>query len=197
MKSKVKKTKSKKWNNEGGFTLVEIAIVMVIIGLLLGAVLKGQEMINNAKIKNLASQYNSIVAAVYSYQDKYGAFPGDDNRATSRFWATGTCATAVGNGDGYIYEYYRAAQHLACAGLIKGSYNGTSDFMRHTYGGNVIVYYETIAGRTGNDVRFYNLLPENAQALDLQLDDGVYNTGTCRATAAYTGTTPLNFGCFF
>ena len=65
-----------------GFTLVEIAIVLVIIGLLLGGILKGQEMITQAKIKNVINDFNGITAAVTSYQDRYRALPGDDLNAT-------------------------------------------------------------------------------------------------------------------
>ncbi len=183
---------------EKGFTLVELAIVMVIIGLLIGAVLKGQAMIENAKIKNIADQYNGLVAAVYSYQDKYGIFPGDDNQATTRSWATGTCTTTNGNANGQLTEGLAANEHLACSGLIKGSYNGTSDNMRHTYGGNVVINYQLLQLRTGNLIRFDGLLAEIAQAVDRSLDDGVYNTGSCRGFAAYTaGTTITQFGCFF
>ena len=56
---------------QGGFTLVEIAIVLVIIGLLLGGVLKGQELIENAKIKNLANDIRGVSTAYYTYIDRY------------------------------------------------------------------------------------------------------------------------------
>ncbi|MBI5328088.1 MAG: prepilin-type N-terminal cleavage/methylation domain-containing protein [Deltaproteobacteria bacterium] len=187
-------TKSK---NQKGFTLIELAIVLVIIGIILGAVLKGQEMINSAKIKNVGEQYRSLMAAVYSYQDKYQQFPGDDNAATSRSWATGKCETTSGNGNGQITEYYAAAEHLACAGLIAGSYNGTSENIKHKYGGDVLIYYDAIQGKTGNLIRFDNLSAENAQAVDAMVDDGIYNSGTCRASAAYTaGTTIAQLVCF-
>ena len=61
-----------------GFTLVEIAIVLVIIGLLLGGILKGQEMITQAKIKNAISDFSGISAAYHGYNDRYRALPGDD-----------------------------------------------------------------------------------------------------------------------
>ena len=64
--------------NQKGFTLVELAIVLVIIGIILGAVLKGQALINNAKIKRVYNQQREVLAAVYSYFDKYSFFPGDD-----------------------------------------------------------------------------------------------------------------------
>src|SRR5438045_3513312 len=80
-----------------GFTLVEIAIVLVIIGLLLGGILKGQEMITQAKIKNIVNDFNGITAAVNSYQDRYKALPGDDLGAATR-WATNGAISGNGNG---------------------------------------------------------------------------------------------------
>src|SRR5207245_4862960 len=84
---------------EAGFTLVEIAIVLVIIGLLLGGILKGQEMITQAKIKNIVNDFNGVTVAVTSYQDRYRAIPGDDRNATTRWTVQ---APASGDGDGVI-----------------------------------------------------------------------------------------------
>ena len=64
-------------SQQSGFTLVEIAIVLVIIGLLLGGILKGQELINTAKVKNLANDFRTIPTYIYAYQDKFKALPGD------------------------------------------------------------------------------------------------------------------------
>ncbi|MDO9450951.1 MAG: prepilin-type N-terminal cleavage/methylation domain-containing protein, partial [Rugosibacter sp.] len=58
-------------NKQSGFTLVEIAIVLVIIGLLLGGVLKGQELINSAKVKNMINDFRSTSTFIYAYQDKF------------------------------------------------------------------------------------------------------------------------------
>ena len=68
-------------HRQSGFTLVEIAIVLVIIGLLIGGVLKGREMITNAKIKRIENDFAGVSAAIYAYQDRYGVLPGDDPAA--------------------------------------------------------------------------------------------------------------------
>ena len=167
-----------------GFTLVEIAIVLVIIGLLLGGVLKGQGLIDGAKIKNIIQQSNSLSAAVNAYQDKFRALPGDDVLATTHVPG----AINNGNGDGQITEYLGAPQHLALAGFITGSFNGTTDFMTSAQGGAVYIFNDMIGGRPGNGVRFDNLPDSFAQQVDSKLDDGIAGTGAVRATQPYTNT---------
>ena len=83
-----------------GFTLVEIAIVLVIIGLLLGGVLKGQEMIENGRIKSVVADMSGISAAYNSYLDRYHAIPGDESLATMT--ARGWPGTLGGNGNGVL-----------------------------------------------------------------------------------------------
>ena len=89
-------------NKQKGFTLVEIAIVLVIVGLLIGGVLKGQEMITNAKLKRIESDNAGIAAAMFSYQDRYLQLPGDDSSADTRFDLYTASAGNVGDGDGLI-----------------------------------------------------------------------------------------------
>jgi prepilin-type N-terminal cleavage/methylation domain-containing protein len=84
--------------NQKGFTLVEMAIVLVIIGLLLGGVLKGQELIKNAKVKGLANDVNAVSSAMNGYQDRFRALPGDDANATTNVNAAAT----NGNGNGVL-----------------------------------------------------------------------------------------------
>src|SRR5579859_6894314 len=93
-----------------GFTLVEIAIVLVIIGLLLGGILKGQEMITQAKIKNAVADFSGISAAYYGYQDRYRAIPGDDPTANTR-WS----GAVQGDGNGVVAGAYNAACPSAAA----------------------------------------------------------------------------------
>src|SRR5664279_144684 len=81
---------------QSGFTLVEIAIVLVIIGLLLGGVLKGQELINSAKVKNFANDFRNIPLFIYAYQDKYKALPGDDANVAAHVTGATAATTPAG-----------------------------------------------------------------------------------------------------
>jgi prepilin-type N-terminal cleavage/methylation domain-containing protein len=80
---------------EAGFTLVEIAIVLVVIGLLLGAILAGQEVILNGQIRNTVNEYNNVASAVFVYQDRYRQIPGDDTAAATR-WAAQNAVSPAG-----------------------------------------------------------------------------------------------------
>ncbi len=125
-----------------GFTLVEIAIVLVIIGLLLGGVLKGQELINSAKVKNMVNDFRATSALVYGYQDRFKAFPGDQSQAqlTDAFGAAagatactpaaaGQCAPNNGRIDGswnaaaVTDETFVFWQHVRLANLATGATN--------------------------------------------------------------------------
>ena len=103
-----------------GVTLVEIAIVLVIIGLLLGGILKGQELINNAKVKNMIGYQESLRGAWYAFIDRYEAVPGDWTRA-SQFLAVNQDAVIDGQGNGFINEVESPLvfTHLVAAGFIR------------------------------------------------------------------------------
>ncbi len=106
--------------NQKGFTLVEIAIVLVIVGLLLGGVMKGQELINSAKTRALVSKLKSVEVAWNTFTDRYQAKPGDFNQAVRDLGGP----TVNGNGDGFVYinEGNDVWSHLSAAGLVSGNY---------------------------------------------------------------------------
>jgi len=181
-------------STEAGFTLVEIAIVLVIIGLLLGGILKGQEMITQAKIKNLINDFNGVTVAVTSYRDRYRTLPGDDPSASARWTVQ---APASGNGNGTVEGLYNDStltteshlfwQHLRIAGFVAGLTTGVSAGAPppNAAGGIIGVESATVntngMGFTSLIVCFSNLPEKVASAIDGQLDDGVPNTGQVRA----------------
>jgi prepilin-type N-terminal cleavage/methylation domain-containing protein len=179
---------------QAGFTLIEIAIVLVIIGLLLGGVLKGQELITNSKISRMSNDFNGISAGVFSYLDRYGAYPGDDENAAARWGAP----AEAGDGDGLVSgdafsatvsdESRQVWIHLRQSGLVAGS--GTN-LPNHAFGGPIGVA-DSPAGTTiaGNAICMQNIEGKIAEILDRQLDDGIGNTGEMQnddGTANYTG----------
>lgn len=192
-------------NQQGGFTLVEIAIVLVIIGLLLGGVLKGQELIVQAKIKNVVNDFNGISAAIYGYQDRYKSFPGDDNRAANGTGTTGRWGTNTANGtpDGQVGGEFSSAtdtdesrifwQHLRLAGFVAGDSTSRAQ-PQNALGG--IVGVQMNAGTTatpdlsGLVVCSSNLSGKVASAVDTQLDDGLTNRGSVRGYAQTGVVTP-------
>ena len=106
---------------QGGFTLVEIAIVLVIIGLLLGGILKGQELINNAKVRSVADRQNSLKAAWFGFVDRYNFIAGDSKRAIQLVPGAKTPRTDDQAGDGRLTlgESVLAMQQLTGAGFLR------------------------------------------------------------------------------
>lgn len=179
-----------------GFTLVELSIVLVIIGLLIGGVLKGKAMIENAKQKRVKSDIDGIVSAVYNYQDKYNFLPGDDtNDRSTELGATG-CDGSQGNGDGVYAAGERACfwQELIGAGLISGDPSETDEAKvakRSPFGGRYLPYYGTHGNKNGNYIYIDNMPSDIIKTLDVKYDDGVYNTGDIQASGDYPAT-PVN-----
>ena len=105
-------------NKESGFTLVELAIVLVIIGLIIGGVLVGQDMIKSAEIRSTIGQWESFNSATNVFRDKYRYIPGDINgtRAVEFGLATRTGAAGHGDGNGVL----QACTATAAAGLLAG-----------------------------------------------------------------------------
>jgi len=181
---------------QSGFTLVEIAIVLVIIGLLLGGVLKGQELITQAKIKNVANDLNGLTAAVYSYQDRYKRLPGDDPGMT-RWSVAGATLTAGQSGDGnnvigtagQDYQSTSDATEnrkfwlaLRLAGFVAGSTATIAEGSTQPINaaGGIVGVQSGALGLTGTVICSGSLPAKIAQAIDSQFDDGNMLTGTMR-----------------
>ena len=172
--------KHRSFARQTGFTLVEIAIVLVIIGLLLGGVLKGQEMIENAKIKSIVSDMKSIQAAYNGYIDRYKAIPGDEAAATmtNRGWLgtaggggngvlTVTTAQTFGNG-GEAAGFWRA---LRASGLLAGDplTNTAANLPKHG-GGGLLGVATNIYGQSGTFVCASGLSTKQASGVDILID---------------------------
>ena len=194
-------------NQQSGFTLVEIAIVLVIIGLLLGGILKGQELINSAKVKNLAQDFKTVPLYIYGYQDRFKALPGDDPKVTTNVPGATLATTggAVGNGviDGFwnsITQTDESAlfwQHVRMANFAAGPTLTTDPnyFPTNVEGGRTGLTSNTganiaVSGMTGTYVFCSaGLLGKYAKQLDTTLDDGNPATGSLRTIANGQSTT--------
>jgi len=202
-----------------GFTLIEIAIVLVIIGLLLGGVLKGQELIRSARVRNLISQKDGVTAAFFGFQDRYRALPGDyASASTNLVCPTGTCLN--GNGDGQIqsnatsvsgsvqHEELLVWTHLGAAGFLNGSYNmGATDTTaletnspKNAFGTFMQLVADAAYGNGANPARHNlktgNQIPVEILAeVDRKVDDGQPYSGVFQfSTWASVGTAPVATG---
>ena len=192
-----------------GFTLIEIAIVLVIIGLLLGGVLKGQELINTARVRAMNNTVDGITAAWFSFQDRYRSFPGDylDAQSKVNLPGTGGIGPAGGDGNGLVNTDSERALvwvHLEAAGYLTGGYtndaatvvnnaydcppttcpdNGFGSGMNLSYGALVQTgaanAHELISGR--------GIPVEVIAELDRKVDDGSPNSGAMQLGKAGSG----------
>ncbi len=192
---------------QAGFTLIELAIVLVIIGLLLGGVLKGQAFIDSAKVKNMATDFKNIQVYIYGYQDKFRALPGDDSKVVAH--VVGTLATTGTAGNGVIegqWDSTTAAaatgdesalfwQHVRLANLAAGPtvVTDANYYPTNADGGRIGVQsvsgFTKITGMTGAFAICSNaILGKFAKQLDTALDDGETSTGSLRAVLSLTAT---------
>jgi prepilin-type N-terminal cleavage/methylation domain-containing protein len=200
-------------SKQSGFTLVEIAIVLVIIGLLLGGVLKGQELINSAKVKNMIGDFRSTSTFVFAYQDRFRALPGDDPRADTNLTG-GTLAAAANRGNARINGTWNSAtitdetvlfwQHVRLAGLASGTPTVPADatpgdvyYPRNADGGRMGISGDPVLTVAAWPANFYicsaGIQGRFARQLDTTIDDGNTATGTVRVigTVAENVAAPL------
>ncbi|MCB5188382.1 prepilin-type N-terminal cleavage/methylation domain-containing protein [Methylobacillus caricis] len=201
---------------QSGFTLIELAIVLVIIGLLLGGVLKGQELINSAKAKSLAADFKNVQVYVYGYQDKFRALPGDDAAARNHIGETATNPSGTNAGNGIINGNWDSStasdesilfwQHVRLAGFAPGptTLGNTADEViafvpKNADGGRIGI--QSVTGATnlpttptrmngGYVICSAGILGRFAKQIDLTLDDGDTSTGSVRAYSTNTTWVP-------
>ena len=186
-----------------GFTLVEIAIVLVIIGLLLGGILKGQEMITQAKIKNVVADFSGVSAAFFGYQDRYRSIPGDDPNAGTRW--TAAPAAIPGDGNGVVGGTYNNVcpavavggtpetclwwDDLRRAGFVAGNgatqpFNAVAGMLGvqtgDGAGATALGTAVGVGGFSGLIICSANLPDKIAIAVDTQMDDGIMTSSTVR-----------------
>ncbi|MBS0236276.1 MAG: prepilin-type N-terminal cleavage/methylation domain-containing protein [Proteobacteria bacterium] len=118
-----------------GFSLVELSIVILIIGLLIAGIMYALNLVQQARVRTVINESNDFINQLQAFNDKYGSFPGDFPNAGS-VWGTNCASPASGcngNGDGYIKnnaggvdERFRAWQHLQLAGMTNGNFTGVA-----------------------------------------------------------------------
>ncbi len=206
-------------SRQQGFTLIEIAIVLVIIGLLLGGILKGQELITSARVRNLISQQDGIKAAFYGFQDRYRALPGDYQLASQNLGGTGTITNGNGNGriqdaaaggTGAADEQNLVWDHMTRAGFLNGNFayaagaptdastpkNPYGQFIQLVYDG---VYFSTASATPPqrHNLKTGPQIPVEISAeVDRKTDDGNAGSGSFVFSGfAGTGTAPNRATC--
>lgn len=195
-----------------GFSLVELSIVLVILGLLVGGILAGQSLIRAGELRSVSADTSKYTTAIYAFRDKYFGLPGDITNATS-IWS----GTANGSGDqlyNYTAESARAWQQLSLAGLIEGQYVGTNwgttpvigtdiPAGKISGGGYIIGTWAPIVyGTSTANVLMFGaprpglwqvstalLTTQETWNLDTKMDDGVANTGKVRGAGNLDTTT--------
>ena len=201
--------------HQRGMTLIETGIALVIVGLLLGALFKGQELINVARARSLMVFNDGIQAAYIGFRDRYRALPGDYRGASASIPNCGNCED--GNGDGQILlaggpdESIAAWEHLSKAAFIAGSYTyragdpaGPANTPVNPYGALVQLIYDTAYQDGGNaigpirhNLKTGNNIPSNILGeVDRKIDDGRATDGVIRYSP-FGGADTTEFGCFY
>lgn len=155
-------------SRQSGFTLVEIAIVMVIIGLLIGGILRGQALIDNAKIKSVINDMNGVAAAYYGYLDRKKVAP---NPEADYIVADGT---VVGN---------KFWWQVRSEGLLTGDPLSVSPATNAMNGYIGVINSLGVTGLAG-DLVCTSVLAKYAQGIDAGLDDGLATNGSVRGYAS-------------
>ena len=183
-----------------GFTLIELAIVLIIIGLLMGTALAGQQLINSARVKNLATDFKNIPTYLYGYQDRFKSIPGDDASADIHMSGATIATATVGNGviegawnsEITSDESLLFWQHVRMAGFAPGitdiNVSNMNSFLpANGEGGRLGIQSfpeNTIVGLGGSyAVCSGGIAGRLAKELDVLMDDGDTTTGSMRVAS--------------
>jgi prepilin-type N-terminal cleavage/methylation domain-containing protein len=202
--------------DQRGFTLLELVILLLIVGVLVAGVLKGQEMITNAKVKRVAGQLDEIRAAYLGFEDRYRALPGDYSSAHLTLNCGAPCPR--GNGDRRIREQETPAAgsevredilawtHLATSGFLRGDYHmadgagepNDGNTPKNPYSVFLQIAFDGHYGLQGTGIARHNLksgaqIPVQVLAeVDRKMDDGMPYTGIVQFSAySVSGPAPL------
>lgn len=185
-----------------GFTLVEISIVLVIIGLILGGILNAQSVIRNAQTKDSIKALNDMAAAARQFNDRYAMWPGDYRNAgvatvfpTITAVCVGVATAGVANGlINNANESRCASEELIASGMLKGTIAAAPAVTAITLRGStfslIAAANSGLAGlpaNWGNVVRIQTIDCDIAVQMDRAVDDGNTNTGNFRTAANLCG----------
>jgi len=194
-----------------GFTLIEIAIVLVVVGLLVGGVLAGQQLIRNSRLHKLIMDHGGFSTAILSFRDRYDAMPGDYERASVHIGCSPVCLN--GNGNGHVesnatpvagsetHEELLVWSHLSGAGFLSGRFapvaggtvptldnspvNISQRYWQFMFDAN----YGTVPGAAArHNLKTGNQIPVSfLQEIDAKIDDGLPNSGDFRFSSFAPG----------
>lgn len=183
-------------HHQGGYSLIELSMVLIIVGLLVAGVMKGNELIAQARMRNIASTFDNLAQAIYGYQERYRYLPGDDPMAQGRWPSNASngdgnrliCGAYHGGSGGIACagsttESMLVWQHLRLAGLISGSGNSP---LEHP-GPGIFGIQFTAMGLSRAVICANGVSASIAGSIDRQFDDGLANQGNIRGVS-YTGT---------
>jgi prepilin-type N-terminal cleavage/methylation domain-containing protein len=209
----------RKLRRQHGFTLIEIALVLVIIGLALGGMMKGQELINAARVRNVATQLDGVKLAYLGFKDRFRRFPGDmpaDFANANIPGNPGGCGPTAktpafcGNGSIDPAENLVVWTQLSHARFIVGTYNGTVGATQaftvaptdatnpsNPFGGYLLLITDSDYGDAASitpspvmNVKTGGNVPSGTIAeLDRKLDDGIAGAGTYRIVPVWDNAT--------
>lgn len=183
----------------GGATLIELAVIMMIVGVLMQGVLAGQKLIHTARVHDLIAQQDAAEGAVLAFQDRFRMLPGDYAEASTAIACDGTpCLDGNGNGriepgtGGALHEEILAWEHLSAAGFLRGEFRMLDSSVAapeqdntptNVFGGFLQLVYDKRWGHSGNAIERHNIKTGNyvpaaiVAEVDRKIDDGMPGTG--------------------